>query len=100
MRNGGVQATIGRRRINKPTNKTGLAKLGLGVPSRSAKPQLGLWMGCSLLDITLLLCFPLPDGIGYPVRFVSFCLPATLRGKLRIISHRTHLCGIFSTVFA
>jgi|GEM_PF-6941330 len=24
-----------------------LAKLGLGVPSGSAKPQLGLWMGCS-----------------------------------------------------
>ena len=44
MRNGGVQATIGRRRINKPTNKTGLAKLGLGVPSVSAKPQLGLWI--------------------------------------------------------
>jgi len=29
-----------------------VAKLGLGVPSGSAKPQLGLWMGCSLLDIT------------------------------------------------
>jgi len=28
------------------------AKLVLGVPSGSAKHQLGLWMGCSLLDIT------------------------------------------------
>ncbi|MFZ4703559.1 MAG: hypothetical protein ACOYMG_26245, partial [Candidatus Methylumidiphilus sp.] len=30
-----------------------LAKLVLGVPSGSAKHQLGLRMGCSLLDITL-----------------------------------------------
>ena len=30
-----------------------LAKLGLGVPSGSAKPQLGLWMGFSFLEITL-----------------------------------------------
>ena len=29
----------------------------LGVPSGSAKHQLGLWMGCSLLDITLVLTF-------------------------------------------
>jgi len=28
------------------------AKLVLGAPNGNAKHQLGLWMGCSLLDIT------------------------------------------------
>ena len=31
-----------------------IAKLVLGAPRRNAKNQLGLWMECSLLDITLL----------------------------------------------
>jgi len=38
--------------IHKITNNH-LAKLVLGDPRRNAKHQLGLWMGCSLLDITL-----------------------------------------------
>jgi len=38
--------------IHKITNNH-LAKLVLGAPRRNAKLQLGLWMGCSLLDITL-----------------------------------------------
>jgi len=39
-------------KITNNSSANHLAKLGLGVPSGSAKPQLGLWMGCSLLDIT------------------------------------------------
>ncbi|PZN81186.1 MAG: TIGR03986 family CRISPR-associated RAMP protein [Candidatus Methylumidiphilus alinenensis] len=42
-------------KITNNSSANHLAKLGLGVPYGSAKPQLGLWMGCSLLDITLLL---------------------------------------------
>jgi len=41
-------------KITNNSSANYLAKLGLGVPSGSAKPQLGLWMGCSLLVITLL----------------------------------------------
>jgi len=37
-------------KITNNTSANHLAKLGLGVPSGSAKPQLGLWMGCSLFD--------------------------------------------------
>jgi len=40
-------------KITNNSSANHLAKLGLGVPSGSAKPQLGLWMGCSLLDFTL-----------------------------------------------
>ena len=41
--------------INSTSNNTSanqLAKLVLGAPNGNAKHQLGLWMGCSLLDIT------------------------------------------------
>jgi len=40
-------------KITNNSSANHLAKLGLGVPSGSAKPQLGLWIGCSLLVITL-----------------------------------------------
>jgi len=36
------------RKITNNSSANHLAKLGLGVPSGSAKHQLGLWMGCSL----------------------------------------------------
>ncbi len=46
---------ISNNESTKYTNNTSanqLPKLGLGAPNGNAKPQLGLWMGCSLLDIT------------------------------------------------
>jgi len=50
----------------------------LGAPRRNAKLQLGLWMGCSLLDITLRI--PKPRAACEPV------IGATLQNALPAVA--------------